>query len=110
MAETISIAIALLAAFVVGYGLRWEREKTNRRTLTARAALLEAANARLRDHLRVSTALNEHYLKKQFADDLAARAAAGPGDNFAQTLRSLHVYGASVQTPHTPRVIGGGGA
>lgn len=109
MAEIISTIAALAAAYILGYGVRAERERTTHRTLKARAAMLEAANARLRDHLRMSIALNEEHLKRQFADDLAKRVAEGPLPGFDQQLRSLHVYGSSVRTlPNTP-IIGGGG-
>lgn len=109
MADVISTIAALAAAFILGYGVRAERERKAHRTLKARAAMLEAANARLRDHLRLSTALNEEHLRKQFAADLAARVAEGPGDTFAQTLRSLHVYGGSLHKPTNPPIIGGSG-
>lgn len=110
MAEIISVAVALVAAFVLGYGVRGEREKTNRRTMAARTAVLEAANARLRDHLRLSVALNEHYLKQKLDDDLAARVAKGPLPGFDQSLRSLYVYGSLARTPqNVPPIIGGTG-
>lgn len=106
---TISTAAALVAVFVLAYGLRGEREQTKRRALTEHAATLESENALLRDHLRLSTALNEELLKQQIDADFAARVAAGPVNGFTQTLRSLHVYGSLVRTPYTPPTIGGAG-
>ena len=110
MAELISTAVALVAAFLLGYGIRGEREKATRRTQAARTAALEAANTRLCDQLRVSLAISEHYLKKQFADDLAKRAAEGPLPGFEQSVRSLYVYSSLARTPQNiPPIIGGSG-
>lgn len=84
-------------------------KRVSRRAMAARIAELEAANARLREHLRVACAISDHYLKQKLADDLAARAAESLTDNFEQSMRSVYVYGSRTQPPHTPRVIGGGG-
>lgn len=73
--------------------------RTSRRALKARIAELETANARLTDQLRVSLAISEHYLRQEIADDLAKRVAEGPVSSFEQSMRSLYVYGAAVQTP-----------
>ncbi|HEY0936972.1 MAG TPA: hypothetical protein VGD91_24960 [Trebonia sp.] len=85
------------------------KRRISRRAMAKRIAELETANARLRDHLAVSLAITDHYLKQKLADDLAARAAEGPTSNFQQQLRSLHVYGSSIRTPFTPNIFGGPG-
>lgn len=86
------------------------KRRISRRAMAQRIAELEAANARLSDQLRVSLSISEHYLKQQFADDLAKRAAEGLAPDFEQQIRSLYVYSSRVSPPYTvPPFIGGSG-
>lgn len=83
------------------------KRRISRRAMAERIAELEAANARLSDHLAVSLAISDHYLKQKIADDLAARVAEGPVPSFQDQLRSLYVYSARTASPHWLPTIGG---
>lgn len=82
-------------------------KRLSRRAMAARIAELEADNARISTHLRVSLALNEIYMNQKIKDDFAKRVAEGPGDGYAQSMRSLYIYGSLARPPHIPPTFGG---